>query len=207
LYAATRLFVTDRGPQAVLYRSLYRGRVIFAQMGRLLEESDARIVTATVPGDAALMLVGDRLELLADIASGVERTEVRPWYRNRVVWITPPDVPYAVGLFWRDATGEFLGHYINLQDPMRRTPLGIDSRDHVLDIWIPYGREWQWKDEHELEYAVRHGMFTPTEAAQFRRNGEAAIAALPDLIPTGWESWQPDPTWSPVQLPSGWDVV
>jgi hypothetical protein len=50
-------------------------------------------------------------------------------------------------------------------------------------------------------------MFTAEQAAAFRRNGEAVIARLPELVPTGWEDWQPDRTWPALALPAGWDTV
>jgi hypothetical protein len=194
-------------PPSLLYRSIHRGRVIFAQPGWVLEESPARVVTATLPGTEVLMLVGGRHELLEDIANGCERTEIVPWYRSRVVWVTPFGEPFAIGLFWADPGGQFLCHYINLQDPVRRTALGLDSRDHVLDIVVKPDGSWRWKDQDELETAVRCGMFSAAEAATFRRNGEAVVARLPDLLPTGWENWQPDPMWPTLRMPAGWNQV
>jgi len=105
--------------------------------------------------------------------------------------------------FWNDATGEFLGHYVNLQAPLRRTPLGYDSGDHVLDIVVAPDGAWRWKDEDEFAEAIQLEHFTPSEAAEVRAEGERVIAGLPSLLPTGWETWRPDPAWpvSALKLP------
>ena len=35
--------------------------------------------------------------------------------------------------------------------------------------------------------------------------GRRVVDSLDSLLPTGWESWQPDPSWSLPILPAGWD--
>jgi hypothetical protein len=107
------------------------------------------------------------------------------------------------GHLWNDASDEFAGYYINLQAPLRRTPIGYDSFDHVLDIVVAPDRSWRWKDEDEFEEAIQLGLLTPNEAADIRAEGERVIADLPSLLPTGWENWRPDPHWlvSALRLP------
>ena len=69
--------------------------------------------------------------------------------------------------------------YVNLQDPLRRTPLGFDTVDHALDVVVELDRSsWRWKDEEELAEAVRDGLFTPEEAADFRAWGERAVERI-----------------------------
>jgi hypothetical protein len=46
---------------------------------------------------------------------------------------------------------------------------------------------------------------TEGEAREIRAAGEAVIAALDELVPTGFERWRPDPTWPTPRLPAGWD--
>ncbi len=56
---------------------------------------------------------------------------------------------HSVYVHWgRD--GEFLGWYVNLEDPWRETALGFDTTDHLLDVWIDPDRTWRWKDEDHL---------------------------------------------------------
>jgi Protein of unknown function (DUF402) len=194
-------------PPLVLYRSIYRGRIIFAQPGYLLEETPDRVVTATVPGAQCRMLTGPRSDIMSALSAGRERTEYIAWSITRVAWITPFESAYALGLFWNDASDRFIGYYVNLQEPVRRSPFGFDSLDYALDIVIEPDGSWRWKDEDELEDAVNQGVFTASEAAAIRAQGERVIADIPTLLPTGWEDWRPDPTWPPLLLPAGWDQV
>ncbi len=187
-------------PPVVVFRSIYRGRTIYAISAWLLEETDRYVVLATVPGADCLVLVGDRLQILRDVAAGTERVERRAWEHNRVLWIVPFDTPYMVGMFWRAASDEFIGYYINLQAVVERDATGFNSLDHILDVVVMPDLEWRWKDVDELEVAVDVGLYSPDEAADIRANGERAVAELPRLVPTGWEDWRPDPAWPVPQL-------
>jgi hypothetical protein len=167
----------------------------------LLKETPTHIVTATLPGAQTVQLSGPRAEVLASVAAGRERTHEIEWQTNRVVWLTPFGAAHSIGHFWNAASGAFRGYYINLQAPLRRTELGFDSLDHVLDIVVEPGGHWRWKDEDELAEAVQLGLFTPDEAVAIRAEGERVIANLPSLLPTGWEDWLPDPAWPRLDLP------
>src|SRR5260370_34644413 len=81
-----------------------------------------------------------------------------------------------------------------------RTPIGYDSLDHVLDIVVAPDGTWHWKDEDEFEEAIQLGLFTPSEAADIRAEGERVITRLSSLLPTGWEHWRPPPRWSVSSL-------
>jgi hypothetical protein len=187
----------------MLYRFIFRGRLMYAAPGWLLDETATDVVTAAVPGFETIQLAGPRVTTFADIAAGRERTERVIWHSNRVVWCTPLRAAHSVGHFWDAASGEFLGYYINLQAPLRRSPFGFDSLDHVLDIVVNPDGAWHWKDEDELADAVELGLFTPAQAHEIRAEGERAIAALLRKLPTGWEDWQPDPAWPLLTLPDG----
>jgi hypothetical protein len=190
----------DVPPPVVVFRSIFRERLVYAVPGWLLEETPTHVVTATVPGAQTLQPSGPRTDQLGDIAAGREHLELMPWHTNRVVWLTPFVAAHAIGHFWDDASGRFLGYYVNLQEPLQRSPYGFDSCDHVLDIVIDPDGAWHWKDEDELDEAVELGLFTAQDVVDMRAEGERVIASLPSLLPTGWENWLPDPTWSPQTL-------
>jgi hypothetical protein len=194
-------------PAAVLFRSNYRGRILYAVPGYLLEETPTHVVTATVPGAECRMLAGPRAQVLAAVAAGRERTETRAWDTTFVVWRTAFGAAHALGHFWNAETGCFLGYYVNLQAPLRRSELGFDSLDYQLDIVVEPNGVWRWKDEDELAEAVAVGVYSASEAAAVREEGERVIASLPDVLPTGWEGWRPDPSWPLLQLPNGWDRI
>lgn len=132
------------------------------------------------------------------------------WERTNVLMLTPAQAAHSYWGFW-DAVWSFGGWYVNLQAPLRRTALGFDTSDHVLDIVVePDLSAWAWKDEHELVEAVDAGRFTPVEAAELYREGERAMAALQARswpFDRDWSSWRQDPAWPVPVLPEGWDVV
>jgi hypothetical protein len=183
-------------PPVVVFRSIFRDRLLYAAPGWLLRETAQQIVTATVPGAETRQLVGPRHDVLPAIAAGRERTAITPWRTNRVLWVTPLGAAHALGHFWDHTTGVFTGYYVNLQTPVRRSPYGFDALDHVLDIVVSPSGAWRWKDEDEFEQAVTLGLFTDAEAVEIRAEGERVIGSLPDLLPTGWEDWLPDASWS-----------
>ena len=73
----------------------------------------------------------------------------------------------------------FAGWYVNLQEPFRRTPIGYDTYDLELDVWIPAGGGWSFKDDELLDVRVDEGRFTTAEAAEIRALG-AEIGAMLD---------------------------
>jgi hypothetical protein len=128
--------------------------------------------------------------------------------RRRILSFSWPDRPYAVLAFWSDHWA-FDGWYVNLETPLRPTPAGFDFTDHCLDVLVSADRStWTWKDEDELAEAVAAGIFSPEEAAQFRRDGQRAVRHLLDREPPfdrEWSDWRPDPDWGTPVLPAGWD--
>ncbi|OGO40141.1 MAG: hypothetical protein A2147_09365, partial [Chloroflexi bacterium RBG_16_57_8] len=62
-----------------------------------------------------------------------------------------PGASYSVYLFRNCPDGSFRCWYINLEDPQRRSSLGFDYTDWILDVIIdPNLRDWRWDDEDEL---------------------------------------------------------
>ena len=126
------------------------------------------------------------------------------WHTSSQLALIPWGRAHCLHVIWDDR-GEFAGWYVNLQEPLRRSPLGFETDDLVLDIRIQPDGSWAWKDEDELEEAVRLGRFTNAEARVIRAEGEHVLEEQP--WPTGWEDWRPDPGWPLPRLPEGWDVV
>ena len=115
-------------------------------------------------------------------------------------------VPGAWRAPWLRWTPEwdFLGWYVNLQEPIRRTPIGFDVRDLDLDILVDPERRWRWKDEDELEGSVEAGVISAAVADRTRAEGLAAVA---DIEAGAWpfteemSAWRPDPAWPQPTLP------
>ncbi len=172
----------------------------------LLEETVNHLVTAMVPGFRGQSGSGSSWpETISRFTSRRWEMEAVTWHTNRVVWLTRVGDAHAIGHFWDDATGRFIGWYANLQAPLRHTRLGFDTNDHTLDVLVAPDKTWLWKDEDQLADAVAAGIYTPAVAAEVRAEAERVIATLETRLPTGWETWQPDPDWPPLALPAGWD--
>jgi hypothetical protein len=129
----------------------------------------------------------------------------QPWHTISQLNLVRWDAGHAVELLWEAETGDFAGWYVNIQEPLRRSALGFDTDDLVLDIWVEPDGTWRWKDEDELEEAVELGRFTQAQADEIRAEGERVLVEPP--WPTGWEDWRPDPSWSLPRLPDRWHVV
>jgi hypothetical protein len=97
--------------------------------------------------------------------------------------------------------------YVNLEEPWKRTSIGFDSRDRVLDLTLEPDGEWQWKDEDELEWAVANGRIDTTVAAGLRAEGERAKKRFARRDPPPdepWTRWRPEASWGVPVLPQGW---
>jgi predicted RNA-binding protein associated with RNAse of E/G family len=194
---------------AVALREIWRGRVWGARAATVVADTEYGTMFH-VPHGAAWKVPVDAAErplrLPTDDWSLADGTVT--WRILSFAW---PDVAYAVLAFWRDED-EFLGWYVNLQSPLRRTPIGFDTPpDHALDVVVAADRStWTWKDEDELEEAVAAGLFSSEDAARFRVEGERAARAIIERMPPfdePWEDWRPDPAWELPELPEGWDRV
>jgi hypothetical protein len=193
----------DHGDVAVL-RYLWFGRPFWAIPARIVEDRDERTVLWVAPGTTYLR---PHLRLtMAEIAADEWVPREHPWQGNGTLMISCRDEPHSVWLFW-DAAGEHESWYVNLELPWRRTRLGFDSRDHQLDVVIERDRTWRWKDERELRDAVEVGLLTREEARRIRGDGERVVAALDELVPTGFERWRPEPSWWLPELPRDAAVV
>lgn len=126
------------------------------------------------------------------------------WQGGGALILQIPTAGHALIGFW-DANGQLDSWYLNLQAPLRRTPLGFDTLDHILDIVVSRDRRsWEWKDEAPLAEAVSRGLVTPEAAHAIRTEGEHALQLLlagqPPFAPP-WEQWTPDPAWRIPTLP------
>ena len=188
----------------VLVRSVYRGRVRFATSQRFVGEREGRLALYLAPGTQGRTVHRDARQKYLDRWVGDEPTTEFRWAHTHRLALVRPDAAHSLDLFW-DEQWSFLGWYVNLQSPLRRSPLGYDMTDWALDVWVEPDGTWQWKDEGDFAEAQALGILDGAAAASVRAEGERVIAARP--WPTGWESWRPPSAWSPLSLPVGWDVV
>jgi hypothetical protein len=198
--------MTTDTPRSILWRHIYRGRLRWAIPNLLIAETPEQVVTLLVPGTVCRAPVAyGKVDYVQQLLADREEIGEYVWHTRRSLMISPREAAHTLSLHWDHATGDFLGWYVNLQEPMRPSPFGFDSFDQMLDVWIEPDGTWAWKDWDELVEAERVGLFSADEAAAIRGEGERVIANLGTLLPTGWERWQPDASWPLPTLPDGWD--
>ena len=188
--------------QAVALRELWDGRVFEARPAIVVADDPAGAMFYVPSPVTCLQPVGEDGVALR-LPAPAWRLEPVGWQHRRVLSFAFPDTPYAVLATWDAQTDAFDGWYVNLQDPLRRTEIGFDTRDHVLDVLIAADRSsWSWKDEDELAEALALGLFTEADAARFRWAGERAVEHVLLREPPfdeDWEDWRPDPAWDALR--------
>jgi len=133
------------------------------------------------------------------------------WAGGGVLYLVQPGSGYTAIAYWDD--DHVFDHWkINLEEPMRRTPLGFDYMDQLLDILVSADRStWRWKDEDEVRQAQARGIFTAEQVSELYQRGEHAVQSILGNEPPfneDWENWMPDQAWRiPTDLPQGWERV
>jgi predicted RNA-binding protein associated with RNAse of E/G family len=194
--------------EEVVVREIWNGRVWTAMPAVVVADGSRGLRLFTPAGTAMKYAVdqgGRELRLYADRWELADHTTSRS-----VLSFSRPDDRHAVLALWgQDWT--FRGWYVNLETPMGRSAHSYDFVDHCLDILVPAdGSAWKWKDEDELEEAVRRRILSAEQAAAVRTEGERAVDILLRREPPfdrEWASWRPDPAWPVPSLPEGWDRV
>jgi hypothetical protein len=132
------------------------------------------------------------------------------WAGHGVLMLQRPGEAYAVWHFWEGPGRRFAGWYLNLQEPFRRTSVGYDTQDLELDVWIPVGERWRFKDEETLDERVREGRYTEEQVEATRALG-AEIGAMLDRGAHWWDdhwtSFEPDTAWRAPAFPDGWEAA
>ena len=132
------------------------------------------------------------------------------WQGHGVLMLQHPDEAYAVWHFWEGADRRFVGWYLNLQEPFRRTTIGYDTQDLELDLWLPVDGSWRFKDRELLDERMRDGRYTTEQIVAIRRLGDD----LGTMLDRGerwwdehWASFVPDPSWSAPEFPRDWEAA
>lgn len=131
--------------------------------------------------------------------------QLRPWTGSGVLRVHRHGDPWSVWR-WREGHTWRPGCYVNLEEPWRRTTIGFDSQDWILDLVIDGAGVAHRKDDVELDWCEQVGSVTAEHAARVRRAGEQALAAFrAGAFPfdADWDRWSVDPmavTPDPVAL-------
>lgn len=134
-----------------------------------------------------------------------------PWTGGDVLYLVQPGLGYTAIGSWTD-DHIFKGWKIDLVEPVRRTSLGFDYMDQLLDIIVSADRStWHWKDKDEVQEAQARGIFTAEQVSDLYRRGERAIRSIQAQEPPfdrDWEHWRSNPACQALlDLPPGWEQV
>lgn len=133
------------------------------------------------------------------------------WERTDVLFLIVPGDSFSTYLMWETGTRNLNCWYINLQEPIRRTGIGFDTMDHMLDVVIqPDMAEWKWKDDGEFTEAQKVGVYSMEKARQIRAEGVRALRLVTTerrSLYEEWMRWQADPAWGLPELSRHWDEV
>jgi hypothetical protein len=99
------------------------------------------------------------------------------------------------------------GAYVNLERAWRIGDDHYDTDDLTLDVVISEAGEVSLKDEDELAWAEREGIYSTESAARIRRIGDDAsahFAAGGWPLRENWDAWRPPADLGLPSLPAGW---
>jgi len=133
------------------------------------------------------------------------------WQRTDVLMVIVPGDSFSTYIMRDTVTKEIDCWYVNLQEPIRRTFIGFDTMDNMLDVVIsPDMSTWRWKDDDEFIAAKNIGFYSPEKTREIWAEGERAVQLITkerrDLYKK-WEMWQANPEWELPILSPDWQKV
>ena len=207
--------------ETAVQRDVFRGKVWSAHAMHVVEDSAEAFVLECRPGAEVLasvrwidwLLTGDRArreQALPDLAAGTWELGRWAWRGTAVREWAPPDTWFSVYAFYDVADGDRLDRwYVNFQQPMRRTALGFDTFDLLVDLVVaPDLSRWEWKDEDEYAQGRRLGVVSDADHRAVERAREEAVALIearggPFAASPPWRAAAPAPDRPTPTLPGG----
>ncbi len=193
---------------AIVLREVWRGKVLSIVPVRVVQDASDLV---------ALYLAPRTLCKLPQTSDGEWlKFPVEQWTLGDTIMtgyalsFVKPGAAHTLIAVWDER--HFFDHWkVDLIQPMRRTSIGFDYLDQILDIIVSADRsEWYWKDEDELRAAQLKGIVSPQQARELFTEGERAIGSMRANQPPfdrEWEKWSPDSAWKIPDLPQGWDFI
>jgi hypothetical protein len=195
--------------EKVLLRGVWQGKIWYAIVANIVQDNEDLITLfwrAGTPNRVPSRRTTGK-DFLAEVPP---KLIASTWTRTDLLMLIKPAEAHSVELMWDGETGEFLCWYINLQEPLCRTPLGFDTMDLALDIVIsPDRTKWRWKDEDEFAELIELGLIPMDKAQTLRSEGEKVIQlAVNGKSPfrDGWETWSPPDQWDIPKFPDKWVI-
>jgi predicted RNA-binding protein associated with RNAse of E/G family len=193
----------------IVMRGILKGKLWWASPAYVVQDS-SEIIALYWPVGTPTKSPIRRPTVRDELENRVE-LEDRNWTDNNILSLNIPGAAYSIELMWEARTGSLRCWYVHLQEALRRSSMGFDTMDQMLDIVIRLDRtEWHWKDEDEFAEAEAIGVYSPEKAKAIRAEGERVIRRLrTNAAPfcDGWEEWRPPGGWTIPKFPDGWEKL
>lgn len=195
----------------VAIRYIWYGRISHARPVTVVRDSDDLIALYLAPGSVCKSCnpPGERVSYNDILLERHWTLGDNEWLWSRVLMLARPREWCSIWGFWGEDGGDPKAWYVNLEEPMRRSQAGFDTRDLQLDLVVMPDLTWAWKDEAEFAEMRGLALISDDEAITVRAEGERVIRMVEEGEPwwLSWKDWAPDPSWPIPTLPDGWDEV
>jgi hypothetical protein len=193
----------------IVMRGIWKGKLWWACPAFVVRDTPEMIALHWPVGTPTLSPI--RRPTVEDMLYNRIHLQERNWTDNDVLSLATPGSAHSIYVMWEAGVHKLRCWYVQLEESLRRSPLGFDTMDHILDIVIKPDRSgWGWKDEDEFSDAEAIGVYTHEQAQSIRLEGERVIAQLnANASPfcDGWENWIPPVEWGIPSFPQGWEEL
>jgi len=196
-------------------RDTRAARIWSATPSRVLADTGDELVLACWPGVrmmapatwAQWLRTGDdatRKQAVPSLVAGTWKLEPWTWRDTTLVSRFRPGSYFSVSQFL--GAGRAGQWYINFELPGRRTSIGIDTFDLLLDLVADIeSLRYRWKDEDEYAQGRRLGLIDDALHARVDAARQEAVALLESRqgpFASHWSDFRPDPAWATPVLPA-----
>jgi hypothetical protein len=202
-------FVRWSAGEIIVMRGILKGKLWWACPAYVVQDSPVLLALYWPVGTPTRSPV--RRPTVRDELENRIELEDRNWTDNDVLSLNIPGTAHSIELMWEAGTHQARCWYVHLQETLRRTRVGFDTMDQMLDIVIsPDRSNWSWKDEDEFKEAEEIGVYSHVKAKSIREEGERVIGLLTansSPFCDGWEDWFPPAEWTVPKFPQGWEKI
>jgi hypothetical protein len=193
----------------VVFRQVWPGGVWAAIPATVIEDSSEQISVYVAPDTKFAGLNCTRQEYLRVAASGAWECLFYEWTGQHHVWASAPGDACSIWTMWSATDWTHLGWKVNPETPLKRTAIGFDTTDHVLDASADLS-SWQWKDEEEFATAIELGLFTAAEGERIRQETRRVVSQCVTSRRQqlqAWTVWRPPAGWTLPVLSNSWETA
>ena len=192
----------------VVLREIYRGRVYAGRAGQVVRDGGDEVLIYFAAGTICHWptLEGRWLRIPAP------HWELKPggWLPYHQLHLMRRGAISHVSVLFDPANFGHVGWKVDFHERARRTALGFDALDWALDIMVTRDNEWRLKDEDEYASYQKEGVLSPNDTELVAMELDRLVAQIRQgqaPFDDSLKDWRPDPAWTAVPLPSGWDSL